>query len=194
MRLKEIKCPNCKNAVQINLEDPMAYCPNCGHRIHATSIDAVTEKSVRRIKNVRKIIEESDKKHEGVEGYKTRKYAIIACIVILLLSLVFSAGSFVIDSVNISIAKMRAKENEAVVPYSYEDVIDVHRQYKEVAKKFKRNGFTNIELIPAGDITGLGLTTTSGIVIKVTIDGNSIFKKGDIYNKDAKVEIEYHSR
>jgi len=64
------------------------------------------------------------------------------------------------------------------------------KNYAEVESSFKTLGFTNIKFDIMYDIV-FGITQ-DGSVEKVTIDGNSDFKRGDVFSSDAEVVIAYH--
>ena len=62
--------------------------------------------------------------------------------------------------------------------------------HKEVVNELKSIGFTNVTEQPLYDIT-LGITT-EGSVDRVSINGSTDYKKGDIFEKDAEVIVPYH--
>lgn len=82
------------------------------------------------------------------------------------------------------------KENEAMVPESSYGCI--YENYKDIEEKFKNAGFTNISTEILYDI--YWGVTPEGEVEKVSINGNTDFKRGDIFKKDSKVVITYHMK
>ena len=66
-----------------------------------------------------------------------------------------------------------------------------NQNYRELENKFKSLGFNNIEIIAKRDLV-TGWIDKEGNVEKVLIN-NKKFKKGDLFSKEAKIEIFYHS-
>ena len=64
------------------------------------------------------------------------------------------------------------------------------KDHKEVVDELKSLGFTNITEQPLYDIE-LGITA-EGSVDRVSINGSTDYKKGDIFDKDAAVIVPYH--
>lgn len=81
-------------------------------------------------------------------------------------------------------------DGEAMVPSSSKECES--KNYKDIEKKFKEAGFTNISTKILYDIV-YGITE-EGEVEKVSIDGESNFERGDIFKKDAKIVISYHMK
>lgn len=81
-------------------------------------------------------------------------------------------------------------ENDAMVPSSASNC--KFENYKDIEKIFKNAGFTNITTEVLYDIV-LGWTD-EGEVDKVSIDGKTDFKRGDVFAKDAAIVITYHMK
>lgn len=81
------------------------------------------------------------------------------------------------------------QENQVKVSKSASDY--VMQNYEVAISEMKEMGFENIETLVLYDIV-FGITE-EGEIEAVEIDGNADFKKGDIYDKSAKVVITYHS-
>lgn len=81
-------------------------------------------------------------------------------------------------------------ENEAMVPSSASNC--KFENYKDIEKIFKEAGFTNITTEILYDIV-LGWTE-EGEVDKVSINGKTNFKRGDVFAKDASIVITYHMK
>lgn len=79
-------------------------------------------------------------------------------------------------------------ENEAKVEASADDY--KYKNYKEIITALEAAGFTNIKTEVLYDIY-LGITS-EGESDKVTIDGKSDFKKGEVFAKDAEIIVTYH--
>lgn len=81
-------------------------------------------------------------------------------------------------------------ENEAMVPSSASDC--KYENYKDIEKAFKKAGFSNIKTKILYDI--VWGWTSEGEVDKVSVNGKSDFKRGDVFAKDAPVVITYHMK
>ena len=86
--------------------------------------------------------------------------------------------------------KGAVKEGEAMIPYSSYDC--KYENYKDIEDRFKVAGFTNISTEILYDI--YWGWTSEGEVESVSIDGNTSFNRGDIFNKDSKILITYHMK
>lgn len=81
-----------------------------------------------------------------------------------------------------------ASENEVMVQASNRDLKDVH--YEEVVDTLKSWGFVNISTVPHYDIY-FGITEV-GATGTVTIDGRADFVRGDLFQKDVPIVVNYH--
>ncbi len=70
---------------------------------------------------------------------------------------------------------------------SFED-----KYYDDVKTLLEKDGFTNVELRPMGDLIA-GVLHKEGEVESVSIDGDTSFSSGTYFDKTAKVVIAYHS-
>lgn len=84
--------------------------------------------------------------------------------------------------------KIALGENEVKVGAAASDY--KHKNYKEVISALETAGFTNIKTQIIYDIYW-GFTQ-EGELDSVTIDGESDFKRGDIFAKDAEIIVIYH--
>ena len=74
------------------------------------------------------------------------------------------------------------------------DAIELEKQdYHKVFDKFRRAGFTNIKKIPQKRLLA-GIRKKSDLVESVSVSGNVLFSKGDIFKYDEEVEIVYCAR
>lgn len=80
------------------------------------------------------------------------------------------------------------EEDEVKAPDSALNFI--YKDYKDVKDSLSSAGFTNISTNIQYDI--IFGWTKEGEVAKVSIDGDSDFDKGNVFNKDAEVVITYH--
>ena len=111
------------------------------------------------------------------------KYAVLALAV--LFALMNIASVFNTRSSNPAYVQDEIKVPENASSYKYDD-------YQDVQNSLSQAGFTNIDTEIQYDIV-FGLTK-EGEVESVSIDGNSEFKKGDLFKKDAQVIITYHMK
>ncbi len=65
--------------------------------------------------------------------------------------------------------------------------------YNSVVLLFQGAGFRNVSAVPLHDLTILNVGR-NGKVDTVTINGSSEFEEGDVFPRDSKVLIPYHSR
>ena len=80
--------------------------------------------------------------------------------------------------------------NHIVMPFSTDALIDSN--YTTVLSKLTNAGFTNIYLNELNDLEYKSVEKEY-LVTAVSIDGDSVFMKGEKHSKDAKVVITYHS-
>ena len=77
------------------------------------------------------------------------------------------------------------KINKASKKYKGDD-------YQDVVVELEKMGFSNIETVPLGDLKK-GIIHEDGHVKEVSINGNTKFKEGEIFDIDAVVIVSYHS-
>ena len=80
--------------------------------------------------------------------------------------------------------------NEAIIPISSSNC--KYKNYKDIEQYFIQAGFSNISTKILYDIYW-GLTT-EGEVDSVSVDGNTKFEMGDIFNKSVPIVITYHMK
>ena len=66
------------------------------------------------------------------------------------------------------------------------------KNYKKVVKLLKKEGFENIQLKPIYDLYDTWFEPEKGETKSVKIDGSRDYRRGDIFNKNAKVMVRYH--
>ncbi len=77
-----------------------------------------------------------------------------------------------------------ARPSEEYSGWSYQDVVD----------EFTAAGFTNIELVPIGDLNVASqLITHDGTIESITVDESTGFTREATFASDAKVVIKYHT-
>lgn len=85
----------------------------------------------------------------------------------------------------------KPSETEAQIKADAKDY--ENRDYTQVVADFQAMGFTNIQTVALGDLI-TGWINKENTVDKITINGKSNFKEGDIFSKDAPIVISYHSK
>lgn len=66
------------------------------------------------------------------------------------------------------------------------------KHFEDVQTLLEKDGFTNIQLRPKGDLVA-GVLHDEGDVDSVSIDGKTSFVSGDTFDANAKIVIAYHS-
>lgn len=82
------------------------------------------------------------------------------------------------------------KKGETQITINSKDYIGVN--YKEVEEKFREMGFTDIICVPKENLI-FGWINKEGETEEISVNGDNKFYKGDIFSKNAKVVINYHS-
>ena len=82
-------------------------------------------------------------------------------------------------------------KKEITVPFSGKSLRK--REYSEVCDELESMGFSNVKQKPKRNIVA-GLMRTDGAIDKVYINGNASFKEGEVFQYDAEVIVEYHSK
>jgi len=90
----------------------------------------------------------------------------------------------------ISGCSSKLSADEARMPASSEDFSG--EQYKDVVGDLEDAGFTQVKAVPLGDLI-VGLLHDPGDVKNVQVDGTKNFGEGDVFKKNAKIVVEYHS-
>lgn len=137
-----------------------------------------------------------------IEELKTGCLAVFAVIILIVCGafLRFSGNGGAVDTSDNKTVSEKATEkkteescndntdritmSKSAADYGYEN-------YQDVLKSLRREGFTNIKCEPVYDVF-FGILVSEGDVDKITIDGNSEFKTGDAFLKNAEVVITYH--
>ena len=111
------------------------------------------------------------------------RYGIIAVVWVFYGIFAFASNS---DSSNNT-----AKSNNEIAVSAYYSEFK-GEDYKDVEKRLKSAGFTNIELNPMEDLL-TGWVSEENTVEKVSINGVTNFNKNDKFPADADIVITYHS-
>lgn len=84
----------------------------------------------------------------------------------------------------------KAGANEVYITFAAKDLSG--KDYKDVMQILSEMGFTNISAVALEDLS-IGWFSKENTVKEVSIDGDTKFATGDIFNKVAKVTVSYHS-
>ncbi|MBD5129653.1 MAG: hypothetical protein HDT43_06995 [Ruminococcaceae bacterium] len=84
--------------------------------------------------------------------------------------------------------KNAAGENEAMTPLSASDYRK--KDYREIVQSLEEAGFTNVSAEPVYDIVW-GITD-EGSSDKISIDGKTDFKRGEVFKNDVEIVVTYH--
>lgn len=195
MKVHTLKCSSCNANIEFDEGMKSCYCKYCGCK---NFIDDETKRIEisqninyhKTYTNEAKIKENETKQNirlkelEYQYNEKKRNDKIVfLCIGILMLISIFC---FVMAE----ITTPKPKDGEIQMSV---DVENYHGEdYEQVLKQFESAGFINIECVPLGDLIN-GWITKENSVESVSIEGDSKFDEGDIFSKDAKVIITYHS-
>ena len=123
--------------------------------------------------------------HLGIIKHQDNKTKYAVLILATLFALMNMRNVFGTGSSNPAQIQDEIKVPENASSYKYDN-------YQDVQNSLSQAGFTNIGTEIQYDIV-FGWTE-EGEVESVSIDGNSEFKKGDVFKKDAQVIITYHMK
>lgn len=196
MKVYTLKCSSCNANIEFDEGMTSCYCKYCGcknfiddeiERIeitkninyHKTYTDEARIKEYETKEHLR-LKELEYKDNEEKRNDKGFFLFIGVLMLMIVFCLMYLGGIFT----------KKPKDGEIQISV---DVEDFHREdYKQVLKQLESAGFTNIECVPLGDLIN-GWLTKENSVKSVSIAGDSKFDEGDIFSKDAKVIITYHS-
>jgi cell division protein FtsL len=147
------------------------------------------------VKPVVKPVDESTRETDKQEylnaraRVKTFTKIIVVIVIIAVIAVIVGIGSCSANSAMKDAANSSdpAKAKVTKSSTSFED-----EYYDDVKTLLEKDGFTNVELRPMGDLI-TGVLHKEGEVESVSIDGNTSFTSGTYFDKNAKVVIAYHS-
>lgn len=186
MRLVKLKCEGCGAVLKVNEELKKVTCNYCG-------IEFFIDDEVKRVEITKNInhhniytdearIKENERKIKEIEYKdKTAKRDIITSFTGLGISILLCILLFLPLSPN---------KNEIAMPMNSKKYKG--ENYEDIILEIKNLGFENIETVEKKDLIN-GWITKDGEIEKISIDGDSTFEEGDIFSKDAKVVITYHT-
>lgn len=185
MKIFKLKCPSC--GATLENEERIMYCGYCGEKL---LLDDGTENinfTYREFDEAR--IRENERKErirlkelENQAKDKEREHkTLIGCVVVwfILMGMLYFMGE-----------SSKPKVDEVKIPFSSEEYKGDN--YEQVVKELKNAGFTDIAVVDQKDLV-TGWLTKDGSIDRISIDGDSEFSDGDIFAKDARVVITYHT-
>lgn len=182
MKIFKLKCTSC--GATLETEERIMYCAYCGEKL---LLDDGTENinfTYRKFDEAH--IRDSERKErirlkelENEEKGKVREHIITFVLLIFLMG-----GPFFIGE------SAKGNANEVKIPSSSKEYKGDN--YKQVMQELKDAGFTDIEAVSQNDLV-IGLVTKDGSIERISIDGDTDFSDGDVFSKDSRVVITYHT-
>lgn len=193
----QLSCPSCGATVEIEQNRKSMFCAYCGNQIHLD--DGIKRVQITKNINYHEIytdeakIRESQRKEriqlkqiECEDNEKKRNdKTVFLCIGLLMLITLFSFGM-----ARYYEEAAKPDENEIRIPFSANDLEG--ENYEIVISDIENAGFSNISTRTQADLV-TGIITKEGTVERVSINGDSDFDEDDIFPKDAKVVVIYHT-
>ena len=187
MKYVQLKCTSCGAA--LNTDQKTAFCQYCGARLLLDDEAQRIDVTYRKIDEAR--IQENERKQavrlkeiEAQDKEDRRSWIGSLVLVLVGLFILFGLWFFIWND-------SKSDENLIKVPASASSWVG--ENYEVVAQEIEAAGFTNIDTTEQADLVA-GWIKKVGDVAKVSINGDSKFKKGDSFPKDAQVIIIYHTK
>lgn len=188
MKLKVLKCPECRANIEIEDGRDSCFCTYCGCKIilDDEKRETTINKNINITKNINKTnryIDDAEVERVKTEDKKDkRSYWFIA--------LWWGALALIILGINLYfvLAPKVAESQGKISAGYYKDLIG--DDYKAVEAHFEAAGFTNIELIDLND-SGIAFWN-EGKVKSISVGGDTDFESHNYFDPDTKVVISYH--
>ena len=221
IKFVSIKCPECGSTLDIEEGRKQIYCSYCGAHIMVQNDNEYIFRQVdeARIKQTEvdaafrmKQLEIQEKELEQIKSAYTRKCRICMAVFVLSIILMYVSpdtvllGVFLLIIVFYTIILGWASYdedkntliNKMTVPIHSAQITSTMEHYagrtaKEIKDEFFSAGFTNIHTEPVRDLNILTLFK-SGRVKKIEINGDPIYKTDNVFDKNSKIVIYYHSK
>ena len=192
MKLKVLKCPECRANIEIEEGRKSCFCSYCGCKIvldeekqehtYNYNYNYVKRDEARIRENERKEkVRLSELEYEERKDKRDNKIGLIAGLGIPLLIIVAILLGFGIN-------KWTSEAQGKISAGYYDDYIG--ENYEAVVEQFEELGFENIVTIDLED-SGVAFWN-NGKVKSVSIDGNDRFESINYFHPDDKVIIKYH--
>ena len=209
-----VKCPQCGADLSIESDRQQAFCTYCGTKV---IVNNENEHIYRNIDEAR--IKESEterlirlkelelEEKENAKGRLTTAVAYGVALIFLVVGFLNMGANSMIGLWGIIIAlyiglftmiksKDQKKKARRILAPDEVQITDAmsgfgERDFNSAVVLFQSAGFTNVNAVPLKDLTILN-PLKNGKVDRVTINGD-FFEIGDVFKRDAKVLITYHS-
>ncbi len=188
MKLKVLKCPECRANIEIEEGRNFCFCDYCGCKIilDAEKYETTINKNINITKNINKTsryIDDAEVVRIITEDKKDKRSYIFIAVW-------FGVLALIILSINLYfvIAPKVAESQGKISAGYYRDLVD--EDYKVVESHFEAAGFTNIELIDLDD-SGIAFWN-DGEVETISVGGDTDFESHNYFHPDTKVVISYH--
>ena len=209
-----VKCPQCGADLSIESDRQQAFCTYCGTKV---IVNNENEHIYRNIDEAR--IKESEterlirlkelelEEKENAKGRLTMAVAYGVALIFLVVGFLNMGSNSMVGLWGIIIAlyiglftmiksKDQKKKARRILAPDEVQITDAmsgfgERDFNSAVVLFQSAGFTNVNAVPLKDLTILN-PLKNGKVDKVTINGD-FFECGDVFKRDAKVVIMYHS-
>ena len=190
MKIKSVKCPNCKKSIKINSNSSDIICEYCDTHIYvdddASKVERlfnVFTKSMDRSKekNEEPIIEVARINLEKIKLEKKYEQNILKWGIIL----------FIMMMGVISIMAHYEEEDTRIeIPFTLKEVRK--EPFQIIEQQLKDAGFTNINFIKIEDLK-FGLFKSDNDIETLTVNGSEDFIEGERFEPNAKIMIYYHT-
>ena len=188
MKMRVLKCPECRANLEIKEDRKFCFCEYCGCKIIFD--DEKQEININKNINITKNINNTKRYINDAEVLKERNkdkehkrdwIMVFFCFALLL-------GIAVVPLVIMNLNETVAKNEGKVCAGFYRDLVG--EDYKTVEAHFEAAGFTNIELIDLDD-SGMAFWK-DGKVETISVGGDTSFDTTDWFEPDTTVVISYH--
>ncbi len=189
MKLKVLKCPECRANLEIEEGRNSCFCQYCGCKIILD--DEKQETTINKNINITKNTSHTERYYDEARiveanrnDEKDKRDTKVGLIAGLGIPLAIILAIVLFFSLNSAISKSQGKISAG----NYQDLIG--QDYKTVVAHFESAGFENIELIDLDD-SGIAFWN-DGKVEMISIGGDTDFESIDWFYPDTKVVISYH--
>ena len=197
MKMIKMTCTNCGAGLDIDIDNLIAFCPHCGQKLlfdmdqmeiilaareRTKQVQLQEETKRLQATEARKRMELAEEIEDRKRKRKLRNRAIAIVILIF----------FIIAGPLLSQTNDDDRRKDGYVQPPHDAAALINEEYQDVELMFKDAGFESITLVPRNDISADKISE-NGKVISVSIQGETHFSQSTWVQKDARVEIRYHS-
>ena len=179
-----IKCINCGKELEQQEGQDYVFCPKCGTKnsVVTTGIDNNTD-----------TVKKTDKGTERDEYKNALKVGLLAFVLKYLRFII--AGVILIITIPIILVYANTGKgslNRGDVKIDFDNSVLIGINYEDVKIKLSSAGFKNIELVSAGYDENSKID--DGSVKSVSINGETVYKSGSIFNENDVVRVVFYSK